>query len=473
MSHESDIPLVVDVDGSLVSGDMLLEGIARLLVVSPLSLLALPYWLVAGRAHLKRRVAQVAPLPPSSLIYNPTVLEEINVAKAAGRDVWLASASDELVVGQLAEALNVTGYFASDGQTNLAGHIKATVLVERFGRRGFDYIGNERRDLAVWKHARRVIGVNLSSRLVREVRILDENALFLPGIGGHPFDYFQALRPHQWVKNVLVFVPLAAAHETEAQLYVAAIWLFMALSMCASGTYLFNDLLDLPYDRQHASKRYRPMAAGRLPLLTVMALGCALISSGVVMGFCLSYEAGLCMVLYLAITLAYSTWFKRKLFADVVTLAVLYMIRILAGTTVISANPSPWLLAFSVFIFITLAIVKRQKDLYTMSRSNRFAVGGRPYITEDIPMIAALGAASGFASIVVLALYFQSPEVFERYDRPEFLWLICPILAYWLGRILIISNRGVVDDDPVMFAVLDRTSWWTGIGILAIFLASL
>ena len=229
-------PLVVDVDGTLVAGDLLVEGAARLLAASPLTLFALPIWLVKGRAALKRRIAAAVPLPPSSLVLNPAVLDEIAAAKVAGREVWLASAADERVVAPLADAVGAAGWFASDGRTNLSGEAKAAALVERFGEGGFDYAGNERRDLAVWRRARRIIGVNLPARLVREVRTLDEGARLLPGLGGGPRDALRALRPHQWVKNALAFVPLIAAHETGAGPYLVAAGIFVALSACASGT---------------------------------------------------------------------------------------------------------------------------------------------------------------------------------------------------------------------------------------------
>ena len=213
------VPLVVDVDGSLVSGDLLIEGIARFLATSPLRLLVIPFWLIRGRDALKCRIARTVSLPPATLVLTPAVLDEIASAKAVGREVWLASASDERAVAPLVEAVGATGCLASNGHTNLVGRTKATALVERFGEGGFDYIGNERRDLAVWKRARRAIGVNLSASLAGRVRALDENARFLPGLGGGPRDYFRALRPHQWVKNVLVFIPIIAAHETHPWLY--------------------------------------------------------------------------------------------------------------------------------------------------------------------------------------------------------------------------------------------------------------
>ncbi len=467
------VPLVVDVDGSLVSGDLLVEGAARLLAASPLNLFALPFWLAGGRAALKRRVARAVALPPATLLLNPAVLHEIATARAAGREIWLASAADEQAVAPLAETVGAAGCLASDGRTNLAGRAKAAALVERFGAGGFDYVGNERRDLAVWKHARRAIGVGLSARLARQVRALDGDARFLPGPGGGPLDCLRAMRPHQWVKNVLVFAPLIATHETGAGPYLVTTGVFAAFSALASGTYLLNDLLDLPHDRQHAVKRHRPMAAGKTPLLPMSGLGAALAAGGLGLAFGLSTATGLYVLLYLAVTSAYSLALKRKTFLDAVTLAMLYTVRVLAGAAAVAVTLSPWFLAFSVFIFLALAIAKRQGELQGLRASGRSAPGGRAYQAADLPVLAALGAASSFASAVVLALYVHAPEVGERYARPEFLWLACPLLIYWLGRMTLLANRGAVADDPLVFALGDRTSWLTGLGILAVFVAAL
>ena len=475
-------PLVVDVDGSLIGGDLLIEGIARLLSASPVSLLALLFWLVAttvsGRAGLKRRIAEAVPLPPDTLALNRAVLEEIATAQAAGRSVWLASASDALAVSPLAETVGAVGCLASDGRTNLAGEAKAAALAARFGEGGFDYIGNERRDLAVWKQARRAIGVGLAAGLARKVRALDGEARFLPGLGGGPRDWFRALRPRQWVKNMLVFAPLAAAHETNVGPYLVAAGVFAALSAVASGTYVLNDFLDLPHDRRHPAKRHRPMAAGKVPLLPVIGIGAALAAGGLILAFWLSAVAGLWVLAYLAVTCAYSLLLKRKIFIDVTALAMLYAMRVLAGAAAASVPLSPWLLAFSLFLFLALAIVKRQGELRTLRGSGQSLPPGRAYLAEDFPLLAALGAASGFASVVILTLYIQSPETAVRYAHPQFLWLICPLLLYWLGRMVLVVGRGAAqrsgaDDDPLIFALRDGASWLVGVGVLAAFAAAL
>ena len=468
----SAVPLVVDVDGTLIGGDLLVEGIARLLAASPLSLLWLPVWLARGRAVLKRKVAERAALPLSTLVLIPAMQETIAAAKAAGREVWLASASDELVVAPLAEEIGATGYFASDGVTNLRGRTKAARLVARFGEGGFDYAGNEGCDLFVWRKVRRIVGVDLSTRLERRVRALGKDIELLPGPGGRPRDYWAALRPRHWIKNTLVFAPLVAAHDADAGHYLLAASAFVVLSACASAGYLLNDLADLPNDRRHPVKGQRPMAAGKTRLMPTLGLAGFLVAGGLASAFWISTAGGLWASLYLIVTVLYSMSWKRKLLIDVVVLAALYMVRIVAGAAVVAVPLSPWFLGFFLFVFLTLALAKRQRELYALA-AGQLAPGGRAWRAEDVPVVAALGAAGGVASALVFALYIQTPQVSELYARPELLWPICPLLIYWLGRMTLLAHRGLVDHDPVLFALRDRTSWLTGLAIAAALLAAL
>ena len=341
------VPLVVDVDGSLVRGDLLTEGLLRLFADSPAKLFALPFWLVGGRAPMKRRIAQqTGTLPAATLVLNPAVLKEIDAAKDSGRDVWLASGSDELVVAPLARAVGAAGCFASDGRTNLVGSTKAALLVRHFGEHGFDYVGNERRDLAVWKRARRAIGVNLSARLARQVKALDQQARFLPGIGGSAFDFLRALRPRQWMTNALVFVPVVAAHEAHAGHYLVAAGVFAALSACTSARCVFEDLLNLPRDRQGASKRHRPMAMGKTPLPSMIAVGCALAVGGLALAFWLSAAAGLGVLFYAVLGLCYLLWLRKKTRVGIFTRALLNAFPIVVGAAVVRVPLSLGLLAF-------------------------------------------------------------------------------------------------------------------------------
>ena len=295
-----------------------------------------------------------------------------------------------------------------------------------------------------------------------------ENDAPTPPVAGSPLDYVRAMRPHHWIKNLMVFVPLLADHGTDGELYLRLLGVFAALSACASGTYLLNDVLDLPHDRRHRRKRHRPLAAGRTALPPTVGIGLALVAAGLAAAFGLSVAAGLGVLLYLAVTFTYSLWLKRKTFIDVMAIALLYAIRVLIGAAAVSVTPSPWLLAFSLFVFLAIAIAKRQTELAAGEGAD-----GRAYRAEDGPAMAALGAGSGFATVVVLTLYIQSPEVETRYARHELLWLVCPLLVHWLGRLTLLAARGEVDDDPLVFAMRDRTSWLTALAIGAVVVAAL
>ena len=469
---EPATPLVVDVDGTLVTGDLLIEGMARMLAATPESLATLLYWTVlamhpARRASLKRRIAEAVHVPPETLVLNPAVLAEIDSAKQAGRRVYLASGADELALQALGEFVGAAGCLGSDGRTNLVGHAKASALKSKFGPGQFDYIGNERRDLPVWEAARHAIGVGLSPRLVRQVLMLDKSARFLPGPDSPPLDYLRAMRPHQWVKNLLVFAPFVASHDVRMESFATVATLALALSACASGTYLVNDLLDLQDDRRHRSKRYRPLAAGTLPLPRAAILAAGLIAVGSGVAFILSLTAGLCILLYLILTFAYTLWLKRMTFLDVVSLSLLYSVRVFSGAAVVAIALSPWFLSFTASIFLTLAIVKRQIELSAVPASDSKIIGAgrRGYVSGDLTALTALSSASAIGSLVVLALYIREPTVADRYDHPEYLACICLLLLYWLGRLIILANRGVLDDDPVAFALRDGGSWFIAVAI--------
>lgn len=469
-------PLVVDIDGTLLRGDLLVEGFLRLLAASPLRLLRLLPSLASGRAALKRQIASQVELAPSSLVFEPAVEQEIATAKAAGQEVWLASASDELAVVPLAKAVGANGFFASDGRTNLAGRAKAAALVERFGEGGFVYIGNERRDLAVWKKARCIVGVGVSRRLERRMRTLGrasgKEVRTLPASGGGLRSGLASLRPQHWAKNTLVFAPLVAAHDTQAEHYLLAVAIFAALSACASASYVLNDLLDLPHDRQHPSKSGRPLAAGEAALLPMAALSVLLATAGIALAFACSTAAGLWVLLYLVGSVSYSMSLKRKLLIDVVVIAVLHMIRVVAGAAAVSVPLSPWFLGFFMFVFLTLALVKRQTELQGGKLDDDTAAG-RAWQREDASVVAGLCAGGSVASALILALYIQTPQVELLYGRPTFLWLLCPLVIYWLGRMALLANRGIVDADPLLFALRDRTSWLAGLGVAAAFLLAL
>ena len=346
--EDTAIPLIVDVDGSLVRGDLLTEGLLRLFADSPAKLLALPYWLASGRAPLKRWLArQTGSLPAATLVLNPAVLAEIKAAKKAEREVWLASGSDEWVVAPLAREVGATGCFASDGRANLVGHAKAAVLVGRFGEHGFDYVGNERRDLAVWKRARRAIGVNLSARLAQRVKALDPQARLLPGIGGSAYDFLRALHPARWLLNALVFVPVVATPEAQAGHYAMAAGGFAALSACTASRCVVEDLLNLPRDRQRLDTRSRPMAAGKTPLPSMVGVASALAAGGLGFAFWLSAAVGLGVLCYALLGLCYLLWLRQSKPTGVLARILFGVFPLIVGTVVAWA---PWSLGLLGFL---------------------------------------------------------------------------------------------------------------------------
>ena len=267
-------------------------------------------------------------------------------------------------------------------------------------------------------------------------------------------DYCKSLRPHQWSKNLLIFIPLIAAHETQTYLYLKALMFFVSLCLCASGTYLWNDFFDLSADKQHPTKCFRPLASGKIPISKALSLGVALIIGGITGAFFLSLESGFSLLLYLTISFSYSLFFKHKLFIDTLLLALLFTFRIFCGGMVTGIPLSPWLLTFAVFFFLCLAIVKRLKEL-TLTTSSY----SRAYKQNDFNVLAAFATSSCLASIIVLAFYIQDDITKSRYTNYNYLWICCVLLTYWLGRIIFLANRGTMNDDPVLFALQDKTSW--------------
>ena len=453
------VPLCVDLDGTLIRSDLLVESALSLLSRNPLLLLPMLCWLLRGKAHLKREIASRVELDATHLPYNENVLAWVRQQQAL-RPVVLCTASDEALAKLVADHVgSFDAVLASDGQRNLSGSQKAQALVELYGESGFDYVGNAKVDLKVWKHARAAITVEAGSSLTRAAeRVTKVDKQFtLPGANLR--HWLKALRVHQWVKNALVFLPLLAAHRLfEVDSVLATLLAFTCFSLCASSVYITNDLLDLASDRQHHRKRNRPFAAGHLPLLAGPVVAVALLVVSFGLAAFLHEVFVVVLAGYYLLTSAYSLRFKRIVMLDVVVLATLYTSRIVAGTAAIHSKPSFWLLAFSMFIFLSLAMVKRYIELLSAQKAGKINASGRGYDVGDIPLIQSLGAASGYLSVLVLALYIDSPDSRALYHHPHYLWLLCPLLLYWISRAWAIAHRGIMHDDPVVFAVTDKLS---------------
>ncbi len=460
-------PLCVDLDGTLLRTDSLLESFLLLVKKNPLHVLQALVWLLRGKAVLKAEIAARTRINPASLPYNRELLTWLGSERDCGREVWLCTAANETLAARIAAHLGIfEGVIASDSRANLAGGLKAQRLVERFGERGFDYCGNERRDLEVWRHSRGAIVVNGSETLVREARTRTAVLQIFSPLHRRFAAVLRALRIYQWSKNVLVFVPLLAAHRmAEPPSLLAAVLAFVAFCLCASSAYVLNDLLDLESDRAHPRKCQRPFAAGELPLAAGFALFPATLCGGALVAAALPLKFQLALATYYGVTVGYSLFLKRFLLVDAVALAGLYTLRVIAGAMAVSVALSFWLLLFSVFVFLSLAFVKRYAELDALRRQQRLHALGRGYRVEDLALLQSFGTAAGYLSVLVLALYINSPDILPLYHHPKAIWVLCVLMLYWISRVWMTAHRGGMHDDPVVYALRDRVS--LGIGLLA------
>ena len=452
-------PLVVDLDGTLVASDLLIETAFSELGRRPRSVIDMVAALSRGKAALKHRLAAPADFDPSLLPYDPEVLAVIRQASVEGRPVYLASASNRRLVEKVADHLGLfAGWFASDETTNLAGIAKAKQLVDAFGERGFDYIGNDAADLPVWDKAARAIAIRTPARVKRRLAKSARDVDHLPCERPTWRTWAKLLRVHQYAKNALILVPLLTAHLFTVEAVVHALVAVVAFSLCASSVYILNDLIDLQDDRGHRSKCNRPLASGAIPLLHgVLAVPLLFLSSIAVAAMVSLPFLGV-LLGYFVLTTAYSFVLKRMMLVDVITLAGLYSIRVFGGAVAVDVSVSKWLLGFCLMIFTSLALIKRYVELAARRDASLPEPANRDYRTSDLDMVAALAAAAGFNAITVFALYISSDAVNALYTRPGILWLVGPVLLYWLARALMLASRREMDDDPVVFALKDRVS---------------
>lgn len=455
-------PLCVDLDGTLIKTDLLFELLVLLVKRRPLELFKVPGWLLRGRAYLKQQLAARAELDVTSLPYREPLLSFLREEREKGRKLTLATAADARVAGRVAEHLGVfDAVVASDGETNLSGRRKLAALERLHGGPGFVYVGDAAVDLPVWRRAQGAILVAGGTRfegVLGNVERTFADRFRVREVG-------RAMRLHQWAKNVLLFVPLVLAHQVMTPTAaLAALAAFVAFGLLASSVYVQNDLLDLEADRHHARKRFRPFASGALPIRFGLLLAPLLIALSVGISLFLPPLFLGVLGLYFVVTVSYSFYFKRKPILDVLLLSLLYTVRIVAGGAAVGITVSPWLLAFSMFFFLNLAYVKRFSELRELPGES--SLRARGYARTDLEGLADLGVASGYVSILVVALYINSPEVRTLYSSPQVLWLLCPLLVYWVSRVWLLARRGKMHDDPVVFALRDRVSY--AIGALAL-----
>ena len=465
--------MVVDLDGTLLNSDLLIESLSSLAASSPAKALRACLRLRAGKAALKADLAEKVDLDLDSLPWNEAVVSFVLQQRARGRRIFLASASNRRWVEAVADKFGCfDGIFASDATRNLSGEAKATALRDAFGKRGFDYIGNATVDIPVWREAAHTLVAKASSATLRRVRTLWPEAEIVDDGAIDARQYLRAMRPHHWLKNLLILVPPLTAHILTAGTLLAGILAVISFSLCASSVYILNDLIDLERDRNHSTKRLRPFASGRLPVLHGFVMIPVLLGSALLIALAVGPKFLLLLLVYYVMTLAYSLFLKRRMMLDVVVLACLYGMRLAGGSVATDIALSAWLGAFSIFFFMSLALVKRSTELVSRITKAQGDPDGRGYRLGDLPIVEMLSAATGMTAVLVYALYVNSPAVQMLYSHPTRLSLVCVVLVYWISRVLILAHRGEMHDDPIVFAATDRTSQICGIVTAAIILAS-
>lgn len=469
--------IFVDLDGTLIRTDLFSESAVALLKQSPWRLLAALPRLAAGRAALKHALSQAAQLNTRRLPLHDETLSFLADERAQGATLVLATASDGAWAQVVADDLAIfDDVLASDGQRNLRGSEKLLAIREYCAERGqteFDYVGDSWADVPIWRAARRACLVRPSAGLLRYV-----SGFTAPTVVGHRqsllLPMIKAMRPHQWVKNALLLVPLVMSHNVfNAGLAAATAVAFACFCLCASAAYLLNDVLDIDSDRRHISKRRRPFASGDLPISHGVPLAAGLLASGLgvsVWSMPLAFSATL--VGYFLATCLYSLWAKSMAIIDVQFLAGLYALRVFAGGAATGIVVSEWLMAFSLFFFVSLAFAKRYAELERLLQQEKTQAHGRGYRVADLALVSMMGVASGYIAVLVLALYVNDEQSSLLYSTPWYLWLICPLLLYWINRVWLQATRGELSEDPIVFALRDKVSLWLGVAVAGLMLAA-
>jgi 4-hydroxybenzoate polyprenyltransferase/phosphoserine phosphatase len=452
-------PLVVDLDGTLTATDTLVESLIKVVKLSPANLLRLPLWLLKGRAEFKEVVAAHASIATQSLPYREALLDYLRQEKASGRQIVLATAAHQSIADGVSAHLGLfDNVLATQAGHNLKGKVKLKAIQESVGD-AFVYAGDSHFDLPIWKAAKAAVLVGVSPGTAELVRrdVPIEREFPKDGLGFSV--WLQALRVHQWLKNLLLFVPLLTAFSfLEAGKLATMALAFLAFSFAASATYMVNDLWDLENDRAHPRKRLRPFASAKLPILLGLSVAGGALLLALVMAFSVSKGFLLMLLLYLILTSAYSWVLKEYVLIDVIMLSLLYTLRILAGSVAVGISTSSWLLAFSVFIFLSLALVKRCAELVSLEQNEAESTRGRDYCAKDLVVLWPLGVGAALSAVVIFGLFISAPETRGHYASPQLLWLVAIGLIYWLARLWIKTSRGEMHDDPVVYAIKDRGS---------------
>lgn len=473
--EDISVPICVDLDGALLSTDMLYESLILLIKKNPLFVFILPFWLLKGKGWLKHKLYQYVQPNEKSLPYRRELIEYLKVQKAQGRKLILTTATIRPLAEKAAAYVGIfdeviASEMKLDGKVyNLFGEDKRKELVGRFGEKGFDYAGDSAADLNVWRSARKAIIVEAEKKVIKQAGKIAEIEKVFKTDNSNLRLIIKQIRVYQWTKNFLILLPILMAHKLgDDGAYLKLFFAFLSFSLAASAVYLANDMYDLESDRAHPRKRARPFASGALSLKFGILAAPALFVVSVVLsalfepvGFTVS------LFVYILVTSAYSALLKKIAIIDILILSFLYTLRLIAGGLSVDVALSQWLLGFSLFVFLSLAIVKRYTELKVMLSENRTSAAGRGYTTDDIHLLGSVGPSAGLLSVLIFSMYVNSIDVSALYRNPQYLWLVTPFLLFGILRIWLLAHRGKMHDDPIVAMAKDPASWLIG-AIIAI-----
>ena len=467
------VPLVVDLDGTLTPIDTLHEAIIRFLLSKHvIAIFCMCLWLMRGKAHFKNKMALVFKLDASLIPWNEDVLDYIRDQKEAGRPIYLCTASNQSVANKICEHfVEFDAAFGSDDTTNLSGTNKRNFLDRTFGKGSYEYIGNSFVDLPIWQHSQFAVVKSNNKRLLSKVKATGVPMFHMTVNVNFKTNTMKQLRIHQWVKNFLVFVPLLAAHEySDIEKVSSTITAFLCFGLVASGTYIINDIVDMDADRSHPEKKYRPISAGSLPIIYGLFASFILLVAAVSISFVVSLNFAFAIIAYFIFTLIYSLYLKTIVILDIISLSLLFTLRIIAGTAACALMISPWLLIFSFFIFLSLAAMKRYIELNKMNAT--FQYDRRGYDVDDKLLVMVIGLCCAYTSVAIFSIYLLSDAAQKFYSGAFPITLSIPILVYWLTHMWMSAIKYKLHHDPIVVAIKDKTSWISALLFLAVFVMS-
>lgn len=468
---EDPPPLCVDLDGTLSKSDTLWDSIILLFSVSPILVVKLFFFVFSGKAAFKSAVARTINWENFSFVWDAEVVEFLHAESLKGRRIILATGAHAIIAAKVLERFSFfSDFLASSDNKNLTGKEKAAALVDRFGPKNFDYLGNDMVDVAVWRCSRKALLANCDRSVFRKLKSEGISFETVSQKKDGKLSFLRALRPHQWVKNFLVFTPLFAAHMfTEQMAWLYAIMMFSAYCLTASSFYLFNDIMDVHADRKHPVKHKRPFANGEISPTSGFLSFAILLFMGIFAAHMIPDQGALISLMcYIILNASYTLYIKSLVLLDVVVLGLLYTVRIISGGLAVGATPSSWLLAFSAFLFLSLGLVKRYSELTIKQEAGEEKVAGRGYFSSDSLFVFVFGLASGLMAVLVLALYVNSSSAYILYSRPVLTWAVVPAVLFWISRIWLIAWRQHMNHDPVVFAVKDLATYCT-VAFIAVF----